>query len=92
MANVIKKENIVEEVVNNELVEETNELVVEEVVTQSSTKKEKYVNPFDEGVTYDVFQKALGKKTVADYCKGKLTEEEINFLELELELYNNKNK
>ena len=49
-------------------------------------KEVKFLNPFDEGVTYVEFQKALGKKTVADYCKGKLSDEQITFLETELSI------
>ncbi len=51
---------------------------------------DKFLNPYEVGVTYVQFQEALGKKSVAEYCKGKLTEEEIEFLEKELELLNKK--
>ena len=53
-------------------------------------KAEKFINPFDVGVTYDEFQKVLGKKSVADYCKGKLTNDQITWLEKELSILNNK--
>ncbi len=49
-------------------------------------KEVKFLNPFDAGVTYAEFQKALGKKTVAEYCKGKLSDEQIAFLETELSI------
>jgi hypothetical protein len=49
-------------------------------------KEAKFLNPFDAGVTYSEFQKALGKKSVAEYCKGKLTEDEIKWLENELSI------
>ena len=49
-------------------------------------KEVKFLNPFNEGVTYAEFKKALGKKTVAEYCKGKLTDEEISWLETELSI------
>lgn len=49
-------------------------------------KEVKFLNPFDAGVTYAEFKKALGKKTVADYCKGKLSDEQIAFLETELSI------
>ncbi len=49
-------------------------------------KESKFLNPFDVGVTYAEFKKALGKKTVADYCKGKLSDEQIAFLETELSI------
>ena len=49
-------------------------------------KEVKFLNPFDAGVTYVEFKKALGKKTVSEYCKGKLSDEEIAFLEKELSI------
>ena len=49
-------------------------------------KEVKFLNPFDEGVTYVEFKKALGKKSVAEYCKGKLSDEQIAFLETELSI------
>lgn len=53
-------------------------------------KEVKFLNPFDAGVTYAEFQKALGKKSVAEYCKGKLSDEQIEFLEKELLILNKK--
>jgi hypothetical protein len=53
-------------------------------------KEEKFLNPFEIGVTYVEFQKALGKKSVAEYCKGKLEKEQIEFLETELLILNKK--
>jgi len=53
-------------------------------------KAEKFLNPFEVGVTYAEFQKALGKKSVAEYCKGKLSDDEVAFLEAELSILNNK--
>lgn len=55
----------------------------------SDEKKETFVNPFDVGVTYIEFQKALGKKTVAEYCKNKLSDEQIIWLENELSILKN---
>jgi len=49
-------------------------------------KEVKFLNPFNAGVTYAEFKKALGKKTVAEYCKGKLSDEQIAFLETELSI------
>ena len=49
-------------------------------------KESKFLNPFEVGVTYAEFQKALGKKSVAEYCKGKLSDDEIAFLETELSI------
>ena len=95
----MKKEEI--ETVENELTElndvnqseELNdaEAVKEEIETgTTNTKKEKFLNPFEVGVTYAEFQKALGKKSVAEYCKGKLEKEQIEFLEAELLILNKK--
>lgn len=53
-------------------------------------KEASFLNPFDKGVSYVDFKKALGNKTVAEYCKGKLTSEEIAYLENELSLLKEK--
>ena len=52
--------------------------------------KEAFLNPFDEGVSYIDFKKALGKNSLAQYCKGKLTNDQINWLENELSLLKEK--
>lgn len=49
-------------------------------------KESKFLNPFDAGVTYAEFKKAVGKKSVAEYCKGKLTQDQIDWLEIELSI------
>ena len=52
-----------------------------------------FCNPFEPGINYDMFLKALGTKTVKLYCKGKLTEEQIEWLINDLKHYKlNKNK
>ena len=61
---------------------------IENVAT--TAKKVNFLNPFEAGVTYAEFQKALGKKSVAEYCKGKLEKEQIEFLEAELSIINKK--
>jgi hypothetical protein len=71
------------------MAEEKNTPVVETPVVETpvvETKKTDFLNPFDEGVTYAEFQKALGKKSVSEYCKGKLSDEQIAFLETELSI------
>lgn len=55
-------------------------------------KELKFLNPFDKGVSYEEFQKAMGKKSVAEYCKGKLEKDQIEWLEKEIEIYKPKNK
>ena len=49
-------------------------------------EKEDFLNPFDKGVSYDEFLKALGTKSIAEYCKGKLTQDQIAWLENEIKL------
>ena len=61
----------------------SSEVQTNETITE---KKGKFLNPFDKGVTYAEFQKALGKKSVAEYCKEKLSDEQIAFLEIELSI------
>ena len=52
-----------------------------------------FVNPFEVGVNYDMFTKALGTKTVKTYCKNYLTNEQIEWLINDLKHYKlNKNK
>lgn len=52
--------------------------------------KTDFLNPFDAGVSYEQFLKAKGSKSLEDYCKDKLTIEELAFLKSEIELINNK--
>jgi hypothetical protein len=47
-----------------------------------------FINPFTEGVTYAEFIEALGKKSIEDYCKGKLSNDEIEYLKKEINLIN----
>lgn len=53
--------------------------------------KEGFLNPFGEQTTYNEFleQVSKSKKSVADYCKGKLTEDQIDWLEKELSILKN---
>jgi hypothetical protein len=46
-----------------------------------------FLNPFHEGVNYDHFLAALGKKTVDEYCAGKLKPEQIEWLKNDLSHY-----
>jgi hypothetical protein len=54
-------------------------------------KKGEFVNPFTEGVTYEIFDKALEGKTVENYCKGHLEPHEIAWISTEINHYR-KNK
>lgn len=58
----------------------------------SKFKKGEFVNPFTEGVTYDMFNEALGKKSVEDYCKGELEPEQIAWISTEINHYRNNKK
>ena len=57
---------------------------------EKEEKEIKFLNPFDKGVTYVEFKKALGKKSIAEYCKGKLSQDQIDWLENELSIINKK--
>lgn len=52
--------------------------------------KSEFLNPLNQGVNYVDFLKAVGDKTVAEYCKGHLTEDEIKSLEVEINHLNKK--
>ena len=56
--------------------------------------KVEFVNPFDVGISYKDFLEAVkvSKKTVKEYLKGELTDEQIEFIEKELKLITNTNK
>lgn len=47
-------------------------------------KRNGFLNPFSKGVTYDAFNEARGKKSVAEYLKGKCSDEQVAFIEGEL--------
>jgi hypothetical protein len=53
--------------------------------------KPKFVNPFDEGVTYADFLKSLPNgKTVRQHLRNKCTPEEIDWIESEIKTLKNK--
>jgi hypothetical protein len=45
-----------------------------------------FLNPFTEGVNYTQFLEAVGNKSVAEYCTGKLTNSQIKWLEKDIKL------
>jgi len=53
------------------------------------TIKKEFVNPFDENVDYKAFLSAAGSD-IKGYCKGNLTDEQIEWLLEDLKHYNNK--
>lgn len=53
-------------------------------------KESKFLNPFDSGVSYADFLASIPKgKSIEEHCKGILTQEEIEFLNTEIELIKN---
>ena len=50
--------------------------------------KEGFLNPLGEGTSYEEFQKAVAdsKKSIAEYCKGKLDKVTIEWIEGEINL------
>lgn len=49
-----------------------------------------FVDPFETGVTYENFIQALGEKSVKDYLSATHTEEQINWIEEEINHFKNK--
>lgn len=58
------------------------------------TKKVKVINPYNKGVSYAEFNSVVleSKKSIAEYCKGFLSKEEIDWIEIEIEHFNKNNK
>jgi hypothetical protein len=54
---------------------------------------EDFLNPFDAGVNYKDFLASIPEgKTVEQHCKGKITDEQLEFLLQDLKHYSNNNK
>ena len=51
-----------------------------------------FLNPFGEQTSYDEFQEAVkaSKLSIDEYCKGKIGEDELNFIKKELSIINKK--
>ena len=51
-----------------------------------------FLNPFGEKTTYTEFQEAIktSKLSLEEYCKGKLSQDQIDWLEKELSIINKK--
>lgn len=45
-----------------------------------------FVNPFNKGVSYADFLKAVNGKSIDEYCKGKLENEKIEWLKNEIKI------
>lgn len=50
-------------------------------------KTNPFVNPFEQGVTYEMFLAAMDKTSIEEFCKGHLTDEQINWLKEDLTHY-----
>ena len=53
-------------------------------------KKTQLVNPFDTGVSYETFLKALGTTRIETYLKDICSTEQIEWLKIEVEQFKNK--
>ena len=45
-----------------------------------------FLNPFTEGVNYTQFLESVGSKSIAEYCKGELTNSQIEWLQNDIKL------
>lgn len=58
---------------------------------KQTVKKVAFVNPFEQGVKYIDFLKAIPSgKTVEEYVKGKLTDDQIDWLSREIKYFKQK--
>ena len=58
-------------------------------MAKQKTDSVEFVNPFESGVDYKTFLDACGgKSNVASYCEGKLSKEQIEWLENDLTHFN----
>jgi hypothetical protein len=66
------------------------ELLKEQEARNAKEIKSGFLNPFSEGVTYEAFEDArkATKKGISEYCKGKISEDQIEWLVKELKILN----
>ena len=73
-----------------ELIQEQITARLEEIAARKEDElKAGFLDPFGVGTSYKEFKAALKKAnnaTVKEYCKGKLTEDQLVFLEKELSI------
>tara|TARA_R110000782_G_scaffold37213_1_gene87560 strand:- start:1135 stop:1386 length:252 start_codon:yes stop_codon:yes gene_type:complete len=73
-----------------ELIQEAITAKLEDIAARKEVEiKAGFLNPYGEGTSYKEFKAALKKAnnaTVKEYCKGKLTEDQLTFLEKELSI------
>lgn len=74
--------------------EEIKEKKVVDPITERKKAEIKagFLNPFGEQTSYDEFQEAVkaSKLSIDEYCKGKISEDELNFIKRELSIINKK--
>lgn len=57
-------------------------------MAKTKVESTEFVNPYSEGVNYNTFLEAIPSGvTVEDYCKEKLTQEQIDWLVNDLKNY-----
>lgn len=89
-ANTENEATEVAETIDTTVVSDTDANATENQNTSEATEtKSKFLNPFEPGVSYDDFLAAVkkSKKSVAEYCKGNLSEEDLAWLEKDLGMY-----
>lgn len=72
-------------------IEEANKAAAKEIKERKSAEiKAGFLNPFGEKTSYAEFLTEVekAKKSIADYCKGKITSDKIEWLEKEVSLLN----
>ena len=75
--------------------EERSEAILKAIKEKNAEIKERkaaeikagFLNPFGEKTSYAEFLEQVGKKTVAEYCKDKITADELAWLEVELSIF-----
>lgn len=89
---VVKKMVEKEVQVTHEMLDMNPDLVEKGIQIGDKVTIEAKTNPFDEGVTYEQVVKELGSKSVSTYYKDMLTNEQIEWLTADLEVYKNNQK
>ncbi len=72
-----------------ELIQEAITARLEEIAARKEDElKAGFLDPFGVGTSYKEFKAAVksSKLSVKEYCKGKLTEDQLTFLEKELSI------
>lgn len=70
-------------------IEESNKAAAKVIKERKAAEiKAGFLNPFGEQTSYAEFLAEVekSKKSIADYCKGKITKDQLEWLEKEVEL------